>query len=118
MWNDTSCTVEDEYTSPSPVHTLNHTCQFRNTLTTDKGDITTARSLQIKNIASFEDKFVKRNSSDESDFSDDEESNDFVVSVTIKKQQRKLSEGTQITQPLRMSSKHSSGKIKRNWELV
>ena len=39
IWDDSECTLEDEYSSPVSCNSPNHTKEFRNTLISNKGNI-------------------------------------------------------------------------------
>jgi len=45
IWDDSLCTVEEEYNSPVIHRTPKKSVEFRNSLINNKGDITTARKI-------------------------------------------------------------------------
>ena len=48
LWDDSECTVEEEYSSPASANNPNCSTQFINKLTSNKGDISTARMLIVR----------------------------------------------------------------------
>ena len=50
IWDDSECTLEEEYISPVTSKSPNVTIEFRNTLIKNKGDITSARKLDLKTV--------------------------------------------------------------------
>ena len=57
IWDDSLCSVEDEYSSHASSKTLNETCQFKNSLVSNKGDASTARKLSQDEVWLSKSKF-------------------------------------------------------------
>jgi len=50
IWDDSECTLEEEYITTITSKSPNPTIEFRNTLISNKGDITSARKLNLETV--------------------------------------------------------------------
>ena len=63
LWDDSDCTVEEQYNSHTKINSLKSTCQFNNMLLSNKGDISTARILSLRSESVGSDNSINSQSS-------------------------------------------------------
>ena len=58
IWDESLCSVEEEYSAETSSKTVNETSQFKNSLISNKGEISTAREIITADSNSTNSKFL------------------------------------------------------------